>query len=154
MEFRHHSENARTIVNFSLPLAVAVSLAELAEENVSLPTLRLQKSDMARVHRSAVHQDPIDDEGVRQILAGISRANCRPQRQAIRGENARDAEGRGRVDIALLSVLRAGCLGAPRQRTPAGDVELQDAGAVHRAPDGRTGCGGQVLPEGRGQNQS
>ena len=68
-------------------------------------------------------------------MAGITRVNCRPQRQAkpltetalaavratamqprkhqgraVRAENAWDARRRGQVDIALLSVLRDGLL--------------------------------------------
>ena len=129
---------------------------ELAEEGRSVATLRLRKSALAKVHRSAGHSDPTDNEGVRQVLAGIARANGRPQHQAKpltaealaavkatakaprqhqgrvrRGESARDAELRGRVDVALLSVLRDGLL----RRSEAaelrrGDVELQEDGAA------------------------
>ena len=89
-------------------------------------------------------------------MAGIARVNGKPQRQAKpltetalaavkatakmprqhrgrarRGESARDAERRGRVDIALLSVLRDGLL----RRSEAaelrwGDVELQEDGSA------------------------
>ena len=62
------------------PELAAAFLAELAEEGRSVATLRLQKSALAKVHRSAGHQDPTDNEGVRQVLAGIARANGRPQR--------------------------------------------------------------------------
>ena len=121
-----------------------------------MATLRLQKAALAKVHRSAGHQDPTDNEGVRQVLAGLARANGRPQRQAKpltevalaavkatakaprqhrgrarRGESSWDAERRGRVDIALLSVLRDGLL----RRSEAadrwwGDVEFQGDGAA------------------------
>jgi integrase len=93
---------------------------------------------------------------VRKVMAGIARANGRPQRQAKpltetalaavkataklprkhqgrarRGESARDAERRGRVDVALLSVLRDGLL----RRSEAaelrwGDLELQEDGSA------------------------
>ena len=142
------------------PELVAAFLAELAEEATALTprgkavaTLRLTKSALAAVHRSTGHQDPTDNEGVRKVMAGIARANVRPQRQAKpltetalaavkataklprkhqgrarRGESARDAERRGRVDVALLSVLRDGLL----RRSEAaefrwGDLELQEA---------------------------
>ena len=138
------------------PDLVAAFLTELAEEGKSVATLRLTKSALAKVHRSAGHQDPTDNEGVRQVLAGLARDNAKPQRQAKpltaealaavkatakaprqhqgrarRGESARDAERRGRVDIALLSVLRDGLL--RRSEAAAlrwGDVELQEDGAA------------------------
>ena len=138
------------------PELVAAFLAELAEEGLSVATLRLQKAALAKVHRSAGHQDPTDNEGVKRVMAGIARANGRPQRQAKpltaealaavkatanaprqhqgrvrREESARDAERRGRVDVALLSVLRDGLL----RRSEAaelrwGDVELQEDGVA------------------------
>ena len=134
----------------------AAFLAELAEEGLSVATLRLQKAALAKVHRSAGHQDHTDNEGVKRVMAGIARANGRPQRQAKpltaealaavkatanaprqhqgrvrRGESARDAERRGRVDVALLSVLRDGLL----RRSEAaelrwGDVERQEDGVA------------------------
>ena len=142
---------------------MAAFLAELAEEATALTprgkavaTLRLTKSALAAVHRSTGHQDPTDNEGVKRVMAGIARANGRPQRQAKpltetalaavkatatlprkhqgrarRGESARDAERRGRVDVALLSVLRDGLL----RRSEAaelrwGDLELQEDGSA------------------------
>ena len=145
------------------PELVAAFLAELAEEATALtprgksvPTLRLTKSALAAVHRSTGHQDPTDNEGVRKVMAGIARANGRPQRQAKpltetalaavkataklprkhqgrarRGESAPASERRGRVDVALLSVLRDGLL----RRSEAaelrwGDVELQEDGVA------------------------
>ena len=53
------------------------------------------------------------------------------QGRARRGESARDAERRGRVDVALLSVLRDGLL----RRSEAaelrwGDLELQEDGSA------------------------
>ena len=56
----------------------AAFLAELAEEGLSVATLRLQKAALAKVHRSAGHQDPTDNEGVKRVMAGIARANGRP----------------------------------------------------------------------------
>ena len=89
-------------------------------------------------------------------MAGIARANGRPQRQAkpltenalaavkatagiprrhqgraVRAENAWDARRRGQVDVALLSVLRDGLL--RRSEASAvrwGDVEVQEDGSA------------------------
>ena len=122
------------------PELVAAFLAELAEEATALTprgksvaTLRLTKSALAAVHRSTGHQDPTDNEGVRKVMAGIARANGRPQHQgrAKRGESARDAERRGRVDVALLSVLRDGLLRISEAADlRCGDVELQEDGVA------------------------
>ena len=138
------------------PELVAAFLAELAEEGKSVATLRLTKSALAAVHRSTGHQNPTDHEGVKKVMAGIARANGRPQRQAkpltevalaavkatamqpkrhqgraVRAENAWAARRRGQVDVALLSVLRDGLL---RRSEVAvlrwGDVELQDDGSA------------------------
>ena len=138
------------------PELVAAFLAELAEEGKSVATLRLTKSALAAVHRSTGHQDPTDNEGVKKVMAGIARANGRPQRQAkpltetalaavkatamqprihrgraVRGENAWAARRRGQVDVALLSVLRDGLL--RRSEASAlrwGDVEIQEDGSA------------------------
>ena len=135
---------------------MAAFFTELAEEGKSVATLRLTKSALAKVHRSSGHPDPTDNEGVRQVLAGLARDNAKPQRQAKpltetalaavkamaktprqhqgragRAENAFDARWRGEVDIALLSVLRDGLL--RRSEAAAlrwGDVELQDDGSA------------------------
>ena len=92
------------------PELVAAFLAELAEEGKSLATLRLTKSALAAVKATA--KTPRQHQG-----------------RARRGESAWDAERRGRVDIALLSVLRDGLL--RRSEASAlrwGDVEMQDDG--------------------------
>ena len=138
------------------PELVAAFLAELAEEGLSVATLRLTKSALAAVHRSTGYQDPTDNEGVRKVMAGIARVNGRPQRQAkplietalaavkatamqprrhrgraVRGENAWAARRRGQVDVALLSVLRDGLL--RRSEAAAlrwGEVEIQEDGSA------------------------
>ena len=101
---------------------MAAFLAELAEAGKSVATLRLTKSALAAVDRSTGHQDPTDNEGVKKVMAGIARANGRPQRQAkpltenalaavkatagipkrhqgraVRAENAWDTRRRGQV---------------------------------------------------------
>ena len=138
------------------PELVAAFLAELAEAGKSVATLRLTKSALAAVHRSTGHQDPTDNEGVKKVMAGIARANGRPQRQAkpltenalaavkatagiprrhqgraVKAENAWAARRRGQVDVALLSVLRDGML--RRSEASAlrwGDVEAQEDGSA------------------------
>ena len=138
------------------PELVAAFLTELAEAGLSVATLRLTKSALAAVHWSTGHQDPTDNEGVKKVMAGLARANGRPQRQAkpltenalaavkatagiprrhqgraVRAENAWDARRRGQVDVALLSVLRDGLL--RRSEVSAlrwGDVEIQEDGSA------------------------
>ena len=138
------------------PDLVAAFLAELAEEGKSVATLRLQKTALAKVHRSTGHPDPTDNEGVTRVMAGLAREKGRRQRQAkpltdkalaavkatalrprghqagaVRAETARDARRRGKVDIALLSVLRDGLL--RRSEAAAlrwGDVEIQEGGSA------------------------
>ena len=111
------------------------------------------------VHRSAGLDDPTAHEGVRRVLAGLARANARPQRQArgltagalaaIRAtariprrsqgragrlETSGVADRRGLVDIALASTLRDGLL--RRSEAAAlrwGEVELlaDGSGRLH-----------------------
>ena len=64
------------------PELVAAFLAELGEEGKLVATLRLTKSALAAVHRSTGHKKPTDNEGLRKVMAGLARANGRPQRQA------------------------------------------------------------------------
>ena len=72
--------------NLSLPAApplVATYLAHLAEErHLSVATIRLYRAAVAAVHKAAGHQDPTDNEGVKRVMQGISRAHGRAQRQA------------------------------------------------------------------------
>ncbi len=46
-----------------------------------MATVRLHRAAMAAVHKAAGHDDPTDNEGVRRILQGISRAHVRAQKQ-------------------------------------------------------------------------
>ena len=119
---------------------------------------------------AAIHK-ATDKEGVRRLLQGISRVHGRAQRQARpltaealaavrstasgrrslgregrRQESAQRASWRGRVDVALLSVLRDGVL----RRSGAaaltwGDGELRDNGAgllqLHRSKTDQEGEG-------------
>ena len=86
-----------------------------------MATIRLHKAALAAAHKTHGHDDPTDHEGVRRIMKGIARTHGRSQRQAKpltaeapgdgkKQESAQRASWRGRVDLALLSVLRDGLL--------------------------------------------
>ena len=138
------------------PAVAAAYLSHLAQERkLSVATVRLHRAALAAMHRASGHPDPTDNEGVRRVLQGISRAHGRPQRQARpltsealaavkataksrrplgdgkRRESAQRASWRARVDVALLSVLRDGLL--RRSEAAAltwGDVELRENGTA------------------------
>ena len=144
--------------SLSLPAApplAAAYLAHLAEErHLSVATIRLHRAALAAMHKAGGHEDPTDNEGVKRVLQGISKAHGRSQRPAKplsaealaavkatarlrrplgaggkRHESADRASWRDRVDLALLSVLREGLL--RRSEAAAltwGDVELRDNG--------------------------
>ena len=153
------------------PALAAAYLSHLAQERrLAVATVRLHKAALAAMHRAHGHPDPTDNEGVRRVLQGISRAHSRPQRQARpltsealaavkatartrrplgdgkRRESAQRASWRARVDVALLSVLRDGLLRRSEAAALAwGDVELQDSGSallqVRRSKTDPTGEG-------------
>ena len=139
------------------PPLVAAYLAHLAEERrLSVATVKLHKAALAAVHKAHGHPDPTDNEAVRQIMKGITRAHGRPQKQAKpltaealaavkataksrrslggpgkRQESAERASWRARVDLALLATLRDGLL--RRSEAAAltwGDIEFRDDGAA------------------------
>ena len=113
-----------------------------------MATVRLHKAALAAVHKANGHDDPTDNEGVRRILQGISRAQrqakpltaealaavkaiANSRRSLADGRRQESRPGRpswrGRVDVALLSVLRDGLL----RRSEAApltweDVELRE----------------------------
>ena len=64
------------------PELAAAFLLQLAEQGLSVTTLRLQKAALGRAHRSVDHPDPTDTEGVRGVMASIAREHGRSQRQA------------------------------------------------------------------------
>ena len=65
------------------PPLIAAYLAHLAEERrLSVATVRLHKAALATVHKAAGHDDPTDNEPVRQIMKGIARAHGKGQKQA------------------------------------------------------------------------
>ena len=125
------------------PELVAAYLLELAEEReMSVSTIRLHKAALAAIHRSTGHEDPTLHEGVKRVMGGIARSKGHAQRQAKpltvealaavratatgrrplggagkRQESQAKAERRGRVDLALLSILRDGLLRIPQSKT-------------------------------------
>ena len=138
------------------PELVAAHLSELAEQGMSLASVRVRRAALGKVHRATGHEDPTAHEGVRSIMTGIARALGRAQVQAKplsaealgavkataanprrygkgrkKGETVARAEYRGRVDVALLSVLRDGML----RRSEAselrwGDLEFKEDGSA------------------------
>ena len=126
------------------PPLIAACLAE--ERRLSVATVRLHKAALAAIHKAHSHNDPTNNEAVRQIMKGIARAHGKAQRQARpltaealaavkataksrrpledgkRQESAERAAWRGRVDVALLSVLRDGLL----RRSEAADLTWSD----------------------------
>lgn len=111
------------------PLAVADYLLDRAESGASIATVKMARSALAAVHKDAAHPDPTDNEGVRRVLAGLTRTISRPQQQAAaltrevqvaiqatagfprmlpsgQLEAPARAQTRARVDIALVAVMR------------------------------------------------
>ena len=139
------------------PALIAAYLSHLAEERrLSVPTVRLHRAAIAEIHKSNGHQDPTDNDGVRRVLKGITRAHGRAAKQAkpltaegpwrrsgpqrhpgARWDKERSRSrpkgppGGGGWTFALLSVLRDGLL----RRSEAavltwGDEELRDNGTT------------------------
>ena len=133
------------------PELVAAYLLELAEEReVSVATIRLHKAAITAIHCSTGH------EGVKRVMGGIARSSGRAQRQAKpltaealaavratassrrplggagkRHQSQNKAERRGRVDLAILSVLRDGLLSrSEAAQLRWSDVEFRDNGAA------------------------
>ena len=117
------------------PVVLAAYFTHLFDDlGRTVTTVRLQRSAISSVHRLSGYPDPAADPGIVRLLAGISRAGARPQRQArgltsdalaaIRATSAlprvtgpagrRESEARCRrraaVDVALLAVMRDGLL--------------------------------------------
>lgn len=114
------------------PGTVAAYLAWRADEGLSPASLRMDRAAIRHHHTEAGQPNPADNEGVRRVLRGLTRRAAwegRTPRQAAalteeglaairataelprtgpRGqtERVRTARRRGRVDIALASVMR------------------------------------------------
>ena len=109
------------------PLTVARYLAVRASAAAAVATLRLATSAIAKVHEWAGHDSPGRDRGVRASLKAWGRRLSKPQRQACaltadvlavirltavqprrrgRGiETPKQAQERGKFDVALVAVL-------------------------------------------------
>ncbi len=116
----------------AMPETVAAYLAERAADGLSPASLRLDGAAIRYRHAEAGHANPADSQGVRRVLRGLTRRAAREGRtpkqaaaltatglDAIRStahsrrtgpsgrtERASTARRRGRVDIALVSVMR------------------------------------------------
>lgn len=156
----------------ALPETVAAYLAERAESGLSPSSLRMDRAAIRYHHTEAGHANPADNEGVRRVLRGLTRRAAfegRTPRQAAaltedaltairatahlpragprgRTERASTARRRGRVDVALISVMRDAML----RRSEAaeltwGDVEFRSDGSarvtVRRSKSDQDGTG-------------
>ncbi len=135
------------------PVAVANFLIERADLGVTVSTVRTARAAIAAMHRDAGHSDPTDNEGVRRVMAGLSRTIGKRQEQAApltrdvqvaiqatasfprplpsgRLENPRRALARAKLDIALVAVMRDGLLRRSEAANLAwGDVEFMEDGS-------------------------
>ena len=132
------------------PLTVARYLAVRANAGVSVATLRLAASAIAKAQQLAGHESPGRDQGVREALKGWGRRLAKPQRQAgaltadvlsvirltapkprARGlETAEQAAERARFDLALVAVLSDGGLRRSEASSLTwGDVQRWDDGS-------------------------
>ena len=135
------------------PEALAGFLVERADQGASLSTLRTARAAVASMHRDAGLADPSDNEGLRQVMAGLARTVSTAQGQAAaltrdvqiaiqataafprelpsgKLETRERAAARAIVDIALVAVMRDGLL--RRSEAAAllwGDVEFLPDGS-------------------------
>ena len=156
----------------ALPETVAAYLAKRAADGLAPATLRLDRAAIRYHHLEAGHMNPGDSEGVRRVLRGLVRRAAREGRSprqaaaltagaldAIRAtahlprtgpggqtERPATARRRGRVDVALVSVMRDAML----RRSEAAaltwsDVELSGDGSarvtVRRSKTDQDGAG-------------
>ena len=130
------------------PETVAAYLAERAADGLSPASLRMDRAAIRHHHSEAGHANPADNEGVRRVMRGLTRRAAyegRTPKQAAaltaraleairatahlprtgpggRTEGARTARRRGRVDVALVSVMRDAML----RRSEAGPLTWDD----------------------------
>ena len=135
------------------PAALANYLVVRADEGVSISTIRSTRAAIGSMHRDYGYADPMDTEGVKKIISGLSRIIGKPQRQAspltrevqsainatahfprrrFAGgfETQELANARATGDIAIVSIMRDGLL----RRSEAAaltweDVEFLDDGS-------------------------
>ena len=131
------------------PLVVADYLLDRAESGASIATVKMARSALAAIHKDSGHPDPTDNEGVRRVLAGLTRTISRPQQQAAaltrevqvaiqatasfprvlpggQMESPARAQRRALVDIALVAVMRDALL----RRSEAADLTWGDIGTA------------------------
>ena len=120
------------------PTLVAAYLSHLVEErHFSVATVRLHRAALAAIHKAIGHKDPTENEGVRRLMQGISRAHGRAQRQAkpltaeelaavkatangLRSRGARrQAPGVGREGLMVGKGGRGPAVGAQGRAAPA-----------------------------------
>ena len=127
-------------------------LSEMADRGRRVTTVRAARAAISHAHRTAGYADPTADAYVKRFLSGLAESDPRPPDQAKplteavmfeimatafnprrtsgcapRLESTEDAERRGRVDIALVALMRDALLS--RSETAAlrwGDVEWPD----------------------------
>ena len=115
------------------PEDIAAYLWERTESGISISTLRLARATISAVHRDAGRPDPTAGEGVKRVLSEASRMAARRHRRTAaltrdclaqiqttaaiprigptgRRETVGQAEMRGKVDVALILVMRDGML--------------------------------------------
>lgn len=115
------------------PVHLADWITQRAADGRKPGTIRMGLSAVGAAHRQANVPNPVEDEGVRATMRGISRAVGRAQKQAVgltaaslaairataciprigRGgfpESAATAQSRGLLDIAMASLMRDGML--------------------------------------------
>ena len=141
----------------AMPETVAAYLAERAADGLSPSSLRMDCAAIRYRHAEAGHGNPADSEGVRRVLRGLTRRAAgegRTPKQAAaltasgldairatahlrrtgptgRTERTSTARRRGRVDVALVSVMRDAML----RRSEAAaltwaDVQFQSDGSA------------------------
>ena len=157
------------------PVQVAAYLAERMERYGHRPaTLQTAAAAISFVHRAKGLADPRDTEEVRATLRSAARKTGAAQRQAEgiteqelqairatarrprrwrrgRTESADTAERRGRLDIAMISVMRDALLRVSEAAALLwGDIEEEEDGtgsSAHQAfQDGRRGGGRRCVP--------
>ena len=133
------------------PEDLADYLFEQAGQGASMATIRQARTAVAAAHQDAGLPDPTASRDMRAVIAGLARDMARPQLQtpgltresltaiqataAIprsgpeRCETPPQARARGRVDVALISVMRDAML----RRSEAASLTWGD---VSRGPDG------------------
>ena len=115
------------------PVHLADWITQCAADGRKPGTIRMGLSAVGAVHRQVYVPNPVEDEGVRATIRGISRAVGRAQKQAVgmtaaslaairatacvprtgRGgflETSATARSRGLLDIAMASLMRDGML--------------------------------------------